>query len=124
MLPWGGIVYPTMAFVSFGISILATFVYSGLIQVVMIAFKSGGTYKDSYNVFTYSMIPYQIFNVIPYVGSLSIIYSFILMIMGISKVHNVSKGKAGLACLLPAIVAIAIVVAIIIWVYMWIFRNM
>ena len=91
-------------FVMLGVGIIMTFAYSGLIHVIMIAFKSEGSYKDSYNAYTYSMIPFLILSVVPMVGFFSIIYSFILMIIGTSNVHNVSKGKAALACLLPAVV--------------------
>ncbi|MAE13665.1 hypothetical protein CMO92_03795 [Candidatus Woesearchaeota archaeon] len=72
-------------------------------HALIIAFKGEGKYSSSYNVYTYSMIPYLIISVVPIVGFLAIIYSIILMIIGLSKVHNISKGKAALACLLPAV---------------------
>jgi len=97
-------------FVMLGVGIIMTFAYSGLIHVIMIAFKSEGSYKDSYNAYTYSMIPFLILSVVPMVGFFSIIYSFILMIIGTSNVHNVSKGKAALACLLPAVLVIGLVI--------------
>ena len=99
-----GFLYSALPFVMLGVGIIMTFAYSGLIHVIMIAFKSEGSYKDSYNAYTYSMIPFLILSVVPMVGFFSIIYSFILMIIGTSNVHNVSKGKAALACLLPAVV--------------------
>ena len=105
-----GFLYPMML----GVGIIMTFVYSGLIHVIMIAFKSEGSYKDSYNAYAYSMIPYLILSVIPMVGFFSIIYSLILMIIGTSKVHNVSKGKAALACLLPAVLVIGLIIGFVI----------
>ena len=109
-----GFLYSALPFVMFGVGIIMTFAYSGLIHVIMIAFKSEGSYKDSYNAYTYSMIPYLILSVVPMVGFLSIIYSFILMIIGMSNVHNVSKGKAALACLLPVVLVIGLVIGFVI----------
>jgi len=96
--------------------LLATFTLAGLIQTIMVLFKSEGKAKDSFNVCLYSMIPFLIFSAIPLVGYLSIVYSFFLMIIGISKVHNVSKGKAALACLLPVVLVIGLLGILFIYV--------
>ncbi len=83
--------FPAALFFGVIIELIITFVYSGLIHAIMIAFKGEGTYSDSYKVYAYSMIPYLIIrSVVPFFGSLSIIFSFFLMIVGISKLHNVS----------------------------------
>ena len=97
---------PAMPFVSLIMLFLLTFVYSGLIHVLIIAFKGKEKYSGSYNVFTYSLIPYLILSVLPLVGFFAIVYSIVLMIIGLSKVHNISKGKAVLACLLPGVLII------------------
>ena len=107
-----GFLYSALPFVILGIGLIMTFVYSGLIHALIIAFKGEGTYFSSYNVYTYSMIPYLILSVVPMVGFLAIIYSIILMIIGISKVHNISKEKAALACLLPAVVVIGLLIGL------------
>lgn len=102
------IFYLAMPLIIFGIGLIITFAYSGLIHALIIAFKGEGTYSSSYNVYTYSMIPFLILSVVPFVGSLAIIYSIFLMIIGLSKLHNISKGKAALACLLPGVLFIAV----------------
>lgn len=88
--------------------IIMTFLYSALVHVIVISLKGKAGYSATYNAYTYSMIPYLILSAVPLVGSLAIIYSFILMIIGVSKVQNISKGKSALACLLPLIVVLAI----------------
>jgi len=97
---------------SYIIGIIVTFLYSLLIHAIVIAFKGAGKYSDSYNVFTYSMIPFMLLVMVPMVGFLSIIYSYVLMIIGISKIHMISKMKAALACLLPGIVIIGLFIII------------
>jgi len=112
-----GFLYSAMPFISLGIGIVMTFLYSGLIHALIIAFKGEGTYSSSYNVYAYSMIPYLILSVVPMVGFLAIIYSIILMIIGLSKVHNLSKGKAALACLLPAVLVIGLLIGLAIMIF-------
>jgi len=58
-----------------------------------------------------------ILSVVPMVGFLAIIYSIILMIIGLSKVHNLSKGKAALACLLPAVLVIGLLIGLAIMIF-------
>jgi hypothetical protein len=84
-----------------------TFLTSGLIYLIISKIKPKIKYKDVYNIHTYSMIPFMatillffeegiIFWVFP-------IYSLILMIIGMSKIHNISKIKSALICLFSAI---------------------
>ena len=112
-----GFLYSALPFVMLGIGLIMTFAYSGLIHALIIAFKGEGTYSSSYNVYAYSMIPYLILSVVPMVGFLAIIYSIILMIIGLSKVHNISKGKAALACLLPAVLVIGLLIGLAILIF-------
>jgi hypothetical protein len=39
------------------------------------------------------------------------------MIIGLSKVHNISKGKAALACLLPAVLVIGLLIGLAIMIF-------
>lgn len=109
---------PLYAFGGVAVGIIITFLYSGLIHAIIIAFKGEGSYSDTYKVYTYSMIPFLILTAVPIVGYLSIIYSFTLMIIGISKLHNISKGKSALACLLPAIFILGILIFLVIMLLM------
>ncbi|MBI2129600.1 YIP1 family protein [Candidatus Woesearchaeota archaeon] len=103
-----GFFMPAFGVAGFIIGIIMTFLYSALVHVIVIAFKGKAGYSGTYNAYTYSMIPYLILSTVPLVGFLAIIYSFILMIIGVSEVQNISKGKAALACLLPLIVVLGI----------------
>lgn len=111
-------IFPLMGFL---ISLLISFIYSGLVHAIIVAFKGEGTYLGTYRVYAYSMVPFLLLNLIPFIGFLSIIYSFILMIIGVSKLHNISKGKSALACLLPLIFIIGFFVlfVIIYLAYFW-----
>lgn len=98
----GGVGYSFIYFFIFGI--IATFVYSGFMHALIKAFKSDKSYKDTYNVYTYSMLPYLALSTIPIIGYFAIIYSLVLMVIGIRKVHNLSIVKSILVCLLPGII--------------------
>jgi hypothetical protein len=86
--------------------LILTFLFAGLIHLIILGFKPQGGYKDTYNVYTYSMMPFLIFSLIPVIGYLSIFYSFFLMVIGISKVHDTSTPKAFLSCILPFVLII------------------
>jgi len=100
----------TFIVISFVLSLLMSFVYSGIVHLLVIGFKGEGNYAETYKAYVYSFIPFQILILIPLVGFLSIIYSFILMIIGVAKLHNISKGKAALACLLPVVFIIGTII--------------
>jgi hypothetical protein len=97
-------------FFSFIFGIIMTFVYSGIVHLLVIAFKGGGNFADTYKAYTYSMVPSSILSLVPLIGFFSIIYSFVLMIIGVSKLHNISKGYAALACLLPLVAVIGLLI--------------
>lgn len=105
---WGGIWLSPL--ISTILSLTIAFIFAGMIHLLVKAFKGEGKTTDTFKVYAYSMIPYFIISIIPLIGFLSIIYSLILMIIGISKVHNISMGKAATACLLPVIFVIGLLV--------------
>lgn len=102
---WGVWVPPIVSVI---LSLIMFFIFAGIIHILVVVFKGEGNVKDTYKIYAYSMIPFFIINIIPVIGFLAIIYSLILMIIGISKVHNISTGKAAVACLLPVILLIGI----------------
>ena len=102
-------IFPLLIVAVLIIGLIFTFIFSGLIHAVVIAFKGEGVYVDTYNVYTYSTVPALILVVIPIVGLLSFVYSLILMIIGVSRLHNISNGKAAIACLTPIFFMIGLI---------------
>ncbi len=100
-----GFIFPLILFV---FSVAGTFVYAGLSHSMIKLVKGKGTFTQTYNACTYSLIPAAILAIIPYIGWLSIIYSIVLMTFGFSEYHNISKGKAVVAALTPIILAFLI----------------
>jgi hypothetical protein len=99
----------------FLIFLIFSFFYSGVMHLILFLFKRNIKYKDTYNIVTYSMIPFLIFNFIPLIGgTLSIFYLIILTTIGISKVHGISKIKSAFACILPLILEIILASVILI----------
>jgi len=98
----------------FGISIALTFAYAGISHLVILGYKGSGNFTDTYNVCTYSLLPALIFFIIPLIGWLAIIYSVVLMTYGLSHYHNISKGKAVFAALLPLIIPITLFILFVI----------
>lgn len=95
---------------------ISTFIYSGISHLVIKGFKGIGRYSDTYNTCAYSFIPFLIFTLVPVIGYLSFIYSIILMTLGFSNYHKISKGKAIIAALVPIILAIILLIIFILFI--------
>jgi hypothetical protein len=112
------------AFAPFGFvaGIISTFVYSGIIHLVIIMFKGNGKYAGTYKAYTYSIIPFLIFSLVPIIGGLSIFYSAIIMVMGLSMLHNISIVKALISCLAPILILVVFLFVILLIVFSSNFR--
>lgn len=100
----------------------ATFIYAGISHLIIQITGGSGSFIDSYNVCTYSLIPFALFFIIPYIGWLSIIYSIILMTFGLSFYHDISKGKAVIAALAPIILVVIFFVLLINFIFLYSFN--
>ena len=106
----GFIFYPIM----FVLGLAATFVYAGIVHLMMKMFNGRGSFTDSYNACTYSLIPVAIISVVPLLGFLGIIYGIVLMTFGLSKYHEISKGKAIISACAPVFVFILLLILFIV----------
>jgi len=104
----GLIFYPIM----FGIGIVATFVYAGIVHLIIKMFHGKGNFVDTYNACAYSSIPASIISIVPFIGFLGIIYSIVLMSLGLSKYHEISKGKAAVSACIPILLFILFMVCL------------
>lgn len=102
-------IYP----VFLGIGIILTFAFAGITHLAIKLMKGEGSYVNTYNVTVYSLIPFLILSIIPIIGFLSIIYSIVLMTIGFSIQHNISKGKSVIAALMPLIIIFVLAVLLI-----------
>jgi len=93
----------------FVFGVVSTFIYAGVMHLLLIFTKRDANYVDSYNVYTYSLIPAIVLSIVPY-GFLAVIYSFALMIIGMSEVHGISKGKATFVVLMPIVILIGLLI--------------
>jgi hypothetical protein len=95
---------PTIIFPIIGLFIAAT-----IIHIFLLLLGVGKSYADTCRVITYSLVPALIISAIPMVGFLSIFFSIWLSIIGLSIVHETSKGKIALAVLLPIFIFFGII---------------
>lgn len=94
-------------FAIFGSLVLPLFLFiaAGILHLFVKLFRGQGNYVETYKVIAYSsapMLPGIIISFIPIVGSLAVsIWQIILLVIGISSLHQISKGKAFLVWLTP-----------------------
>ena len=103
-------------------SLVITLAYAGLIYPMVRAFKGEGSYTGTFKAFLYGLVPYNLISIIPIVGGLSIIYSIVLTIIGVKKLHNLSTGKATTAVLLPGFVILPLLIIFLVSAYIFFLR--
>ncbi|MBS3080504.1 YIP1 family protein [Candidatus Pacearchaeota archaeon] len=103
------------SFVLIVLQIAITFISALILHFIARIMGGAGNYSDSYNIVTYSFIPAIILSLIPIVGLFGWIFSLIIMVFGVSSIHNLSKGKSVFVVLLPIIVMFLLLIMLIFW---------
>ncbi|MCI0410639.1 MAG: YIP1 family protein [Acidobacteria bacterium] len=95
--------------------LITTFIWTGIVHVflwILGGAKEG--YEATLRVYAYSRGSTALFEWIPVCGGLvAFIWSLILQIIGLSRVHEIGGGKAALAVLLPLALCCVIIAAIV-----------
>ena len=87
--------------ISAPISILSTFIVSGILYVWLLIYKGEKDYQTVYKLYTYSRTPSLVFGWIPIINWFSWVYSLVLLIIGTHKIYKFSKLKSTLIYLIP-----------------------
>jgi hypothetical protein len=85
--------------------VIGLFISAGLFHLVLLAF-GGATrgFEATFRVAAFSQAA-SIFNIIPACGGLiSLVYTLVLLIIGLSEAHQISRGKGAAAVLVPFVV--------------------
>jgi len=92
------------------------FIWSGIVHLLLTMFGwKKHDYESSFRIVTYSEGP-AFFRIIPFVGDIvAPVWQLVLTVIGISKVHKVSIGKAILVVILPAVLLCVCCCSMIIW---------
>lgn len=96
------------AIIMFVLSLIWLFIYAGIAHLLAKGVGGNGSFTDSYNAVTYSLIPPLFLMFIPIIGWLGIIYSIVLMCFGFAEYHNISKGKAVVPVLVPLVIGVIV----------------
>jgi hypothetical protein len=87
--------------------IIALFIWSAILHLCLVIVggleKSTAGFEGTFRVVSYATVA-QLANLIPIVGGLiSLVWSLVLAILGLQKLHETPQGKAVIAVLIPAI---------------------
>lgn len=86
----------------FLVTLILPFVLAFIFHFFVFIFGGRGI-ANTWKIISYSMIPFLVLNLIPFVGSLSVIITLMLIGYGVSKVFGLSQFKSGLAVTIPVI---------------------
>lgn len=98
------ILFPLALFLSWGF----LFVGAGITHLLVMLFGGKEGYHETFKANAYATAP-SLFFIIPYVGWLAVIYSIIVLIIGIHKRQNISLGRSAAAVLLPIVIILVLV---------------
>lgn len=104
-LPFPIIAIPIFSYVS---TLLFPFLFAGIIQVSAKLLKGSGDYAATYRAIVYAGTPATLLSWIPIVGGISGLWSLYLVVKGVSKLHDVSMGRAVLIVLLLLLVIVVV----------------
>lgn len=84
--------------------VIGLFLSAGIFHLVLLALASGGRgFEATFRTASYSQAA-AVFNVIPLCGGLvALVYTIVLLVIGLSEAHGISRGKAAAVVLLPAV---------------------
>ena len=101
--------------IGYGIGLLLSFVGAGILHLWFLIFGGKADYTKTYQLMVYSRTPTYVLGWIPFVNFFIWIWSLVLLILGTSKIHQMSKLKAALIIIIPIIVLMAIGITIFIF---------
>lgn len=96
--------------ISYVMGLGLVFVGAGLIHLWVKLFGGKANYEKTFQVMIYSYAPYYMLGWIPFVNFVISIYSLILLIIGVSHVHKISKLKSTLIFVIPTVLIFAIII--------------
>ena len=95
------------------LAFIFTFISAGIVHASARMMGGKGSYVDCYNVVVYSLVPAMIIaSIIPMIGFLSYVFSFVIMVYGIRSVYKLSGGKSTLVAFSPLILYVVLLVFI------------
>lgn len=101
--------------------LILSFVGAGFIHLFARLLKGKGDYSATYKALIYASTPSLLLGWIPWVGIIFGIYSFYLSLKGISKLHEVSMGRAlVMVFVIPCVIFLVITIALAGITYMYI----
>jgi hypothetical protein len=85
--------------------VIGLFIGAGIFHLVLLAVAGGGRgFEATFRVVAYSQAA-SLFNILPVCGGLvGGIYAFVLLIIGISEAHQITRGRAAAVVLIPLVI--------------------
>ncbi len=85
---------------------LLSFLWSGILHLWIRLFKGNGDFAKSYELYVYTRTPILLTGWIPLVGLVGWFYSIYLMMIGVQKLHGISKKRSILMFGVPFVIVV------------------
>ncbi|HSU72676.1 MAG TPA: Yip1 family protein, partial [Candidatus Binatia bacterium] len=106
--------------ISYFLTLIFSFIFVGILYLYVRIFGGKAGYAQTYNLWAYAQMPTLLFGWIPVVSFFAGIWSLLLLIIGTSEVHQMSRMRATLLYLIPlffVFIVVAIVLTFITYVF-------
>jgi hypothetical protein len=110
MMQYSFFLFFIFALIGYGVTLLLSFVWAGILHVWILIFGGKGDYIETFKLSVYSRTPSFILGWIPFVGYVIWIWSLVLLIIGTQKMHQISRLRAILMYLIPVIAFIILMI--------------
>ena len=92
-----GMLFVIFLWISFGFFL--TYLNSFLINLFAKLLNGKGNFDLTYKVYTYSVLPTMILDILPFAGLIGLFYSLFLIIAGTARIHDINMFKSIIAVL-------------------------
>ena len=89
-----------------------TFIGAAILHLFVYLVGGRAGIEQTIKAVLYAFTPYGLIGWIPFVGLLGMLWSFVLTILGIRELHDLSTGKAALAVILPFIIFLVLLMIV------------
>jgi len=93
-------------------ALLFSFIISAILHVYLVIFAGKASYSQTYSMMVHAGTPTMLFGWLPIVSFFAGVWSLVLLILGISEVHKMSRMRATLLILVPLVVFVLVGVLI------------
>ena len=95
------------------LALLLVFVSVALLHIWIKIFRGKGKFEETFKIYSYGTTPSSLLSWIPLIGLVAWIYDLVLLIIGTSILHKISRTRSTVLYLIPVVISALLLILII-----------